>query len=178
MSRLTQYDYMGHSLVQEVFIETGTYRGDTLSYAIKQGFRELHSIEYDLKNYEHSLNRFTDVSNIYIHHGSSPEILPTIINEHATTTFWLDAHYQGTRQEEQDIKYGQCPLISELEIINTVQWNKLPYILIDDANVYIKPPSEDFKREQWPDIKDIKNILPDYNITISNDIIYCLPYTS
>ena len=132
MGLLTQFDFDGRSLVRELFIETGTYRGDSLVHAAKQDFRVLHSIEYDVKNYEQAVSRFSDVSNIYLHHGSSPDVLPVIIDKHATTTFWLDAHYQGTRQEEQDMEYGQCPLMAELEIITSVKWDTLPFIIIDD----------------------------------------------
>ncbi len=64
----------------DVFIETGTYAGETTAVAHQlNAFKEIHTIELGQKMYEAACNRFKDIENIYCHHGSSAEKLKEIL---------------------------------------------------------------------------------------------------
>ena len=129
--RLKEFTYNGQSIVGDPFIETGTFQGETLENARIAGFKVLHSIEVFEPNFTAALQKFVDWPQVQLHLGSSPDVLPTIINPELTTTFWLDAHFQGGDVRECDPVYGECPLLAELEAIFAIQWAIMPLILID-----------------------------------------------
>jgi hypothetical protein len=177
MGRLVYFEHNNQSLVRDVFIETGTYHGDSLFNASQQAFETLHSIEVSEENYKVSSERFQNDKNINVHFGSSPDILPKIIDPKRTTAFWLDAHFQGGNAKEQDSNRGQCPLMEELDIILSYEWEELPLIMIDDADLFTKQnfiKDRGFLLEDWPTFEEIKSVLPDqYEISIdSNNIMY------
>lgn len=182
MGQLVEFIYGGRSLVGEVFIETGTYLGETLENAVHAGFKTLHSIEFNERLHAIAANRFRDHQNVTVHRGSSPEILPHCIDRSRSTTFWLDAHYQGGPVDEQDTKYGQCPLLAELEVVFAEPWLVQPVVLIDDAKMFAGPVPLSFDKEQWPTLAQIRAKVPeryslslDYKMTEQwDDIILCL----
>src|SRR5262245_31694637 len=120
----------------EVFIETGTQRGDSLAAALAAGYPECLSVEYTDLFYRFAKERFANDSRVRLFHGSSPDVLPAMIDPIKTTTFWLDAHYSGSDRAWQDPKYGECPLLQELEVILAAPWRQPPIICIDDAYIF------------------------------------------
>ncbi len=177
--KLTKFIFRGVVLVREVFIETGTYKGDSVLYACNAGFKTLHSIEVCEENYRDARERVMRVPNIRIHHGTSPEVLPKIMDGSKATTFFLDAHYQGLTRTEQCPKYGECPLLAELAAIRAVEWKTPPYILIDDSHLFLKNNRDYvdiFDDAQWPTVEKIQEALgDDYVINEQTGILYCLP---
>lgn len=152
-----------------VFIETGLGGGRSLGAALAEPFETLHSIEIDptlIARCELSDPRLT------IHHGSSPDILPTILDPARSTMFWLDAHYSaGLYTSDSDVdrsrldpRYGQCPLLAELAIIRAVAWRVRPWIYIDDADCFLAPVYEgmfaQYDRAQYPTEAEIVAALP------------------
>jgi len=110
---------------------------------------------------------------VHVHLGSSPEILPKIIDPQVPTTFWLDAHYQGSSPIEQDPVYGECPLLAELEVIFSYGWS--PIVLIDDAYMFDERIHAGFDRSHWPSMEAIRSALPPhYELDESEEILYCL----
>lgn len=171
--RLHEFVHRGQSIVRPVFIETGTYRGDTLANAFAAGFRTLHSIEVCETNYQLATARFEGQANVHLHLGSSPEVLPRIIDPEIATTFWLDAHFQGSSRAELDPDYGECPLLVELRVLFSYDWS--PIILIDDAYMFDQRIPGGFDRSQWPSLEDIRAALPGrYKISEQDEILYCL----
>lgn len=161
----------------DVFVETGTYHGQTVENALKAGFPLVYSIEFLKSNYDLAKDRLKAHSNVKLFLGSSPEILKTILDRNLPTTFWLDAHYQGHSIDEQDPVYGQCPTLAELDVIFKESWKVLPIILIDDVFMFdgSKLPTY-FDAKQWPSVDEIKSHFPDgYNIEIKDSVIYCIP---
>jgi hypothetical protein len=158
--RLTDFSFNHRSIVRSVFIETGTYQGETLDIARQAGFEQLYSIEFVLEYYIAACKKFITYENVSCRYGSSPEELPKIIDPKMPTTFWLDAHYQSNSIYEQDPKYGQCPLIAELKAIFAQPWEVSPIILIDDAHMFLKSVPTNFDQSQWPTLSDIQSILP------------------
>jgi len=168
--RLHDFVHRGQSIVRPVFIETGTYHGDTLANAIAAGFRTLHSVEVCETNYELARARFKGQANVYLHFGSSPVVLPRVIDPEIATTFWLDAHFQGSGRLELDSVYGECPLLAELRVIFSYDWS--PIVLIDDAYMFDQRIPGGFDRLQWPSIEEIRAELPcQYELSESDGIL-------
>ncbi len=76
-----------------VFIETGTYLGDTIN-AVKDLFDEIYSIELDTKLADRAKKIFKKYSKIHIIEGDSGKILPKLLEKiNKPALFWLDAHW-------------------------------------------------------------------------------------
>jgi hypothetical protein len=59
------------ALPLSVFVETGTYEGDSLALALPL-FPSLHSIEVDADFYARACSRFRDQPNVRLYHDESP----------------------------------------------------------------------------------------------------------
>lgn len=175
MTFLTNFtDFYGLSFLADVFIETGTFRGDTLSAAASAGFKELHSIDIVEEYTETAKLKFKDFDNVFLHCGSSPEVLQKIIDFNRPTTFWLDAHYQAYKENEIDPKYGECPLIQELDVIFSKSWTFSPIVLIDDAHMFERS-MPCFKASDWPNLENIQNHFPvGYQIKKLDDVLVAI----
>ena len=118
-----------------VFVETGTYIGDSVQMALDAGFEKIYSIELSKKYYKIAKDRFNYFENVEIIHGDSSEILPILIkNINEPITFWLDAHYS-----KGDTALGKycSPLMIELEQIRKTGI-KNHTIMIDDIRCWNK----------------------------------------
>ena len=167
----------------EVFIETGTYRGDSLAAAAVQ-FPLCHSIEWDYDLYRAALVRFEDQPGVKLWHGSSPQLLRPLCDPRQVTVFWLDAHFMADRDgmAMHDPAYGQCPLLAELAVIAAVPWQSAVTVLIDDAHLFgeafwTDPADADgtvavgehrtlrqgLKRAEWPTEAQLRSILPEWS---------------
>jgi hypothetical protein len=174
--RLREFAFRDISIIRSMFIETGTYEGETLNSAYLAGFGELHSIEVHEPHYLAAQRRFAGVANVHLHLGTSPHVLPLIINPALATTFWLDAHFQGSSPREQDPGYGECPLLAELDVIRSFSWTTDPIILIDDAYMFDHRILSGFDRGQWPTMTEISQHLPaEYQVIEHDEILYCVP---
>ena len=141
----------------DVFIETGTWRGETTNNAISC-FKEIHTIELSPGFYKDASERFKNNYNVHVHLGDSldilPKILPTIKRK---ILFWLDGHYSegGTAKGKQN-----TPLLNELRIIKENSLNR-PIILIDDIRQC--QHFEDIPVNQvlkgWPTVGELKNAI-------------------
>ncbi|MGA2227042.1 MAG: hypothetical protein ABSH41_21615 [Syntrophobacteraceae bacterium] len=148
----------------EVFIETGTYLGDTV-YSLKDCFKTIYSIELAHDLYLRSKALFSSYSHISILNGSSADILPTIMDGvDEPCIFWLDGHYSGGITALGD---EVTPIIKELKCILSHKINN-HIILVDDARLFTG-------EDGYPTLNDIKNVIlsyPDYTISdIDRDII-------
>src|SRR5262249_34974387 len=117
----------------EVFIETGTNKGDSLAAAVAAGYPACLSVEFVEGLHLFASERFPGQPRVRLFHGSSPDTLPKMIDPTRTTTFWLDAHYSGSDRSWQDPRYGECPLLEELKVIMAAPWQSWPILCIDDA---------------------------------------------
>jgi len=178
--------FNGRSLVTEVFIETGTYLGQTLERLLPaKQFQVYRSIERLQHHHDETKDRLRYWPNLYLYLGSSPYVLPEILEPERPTTFWLDAHYQGRSHDEIDPRFGECPLLPELKVILDAPWKQLPFIIIDDAMIFQSPKREDeapppdilkFDFRQWPTAQRIlKALRGRYDMEERNNQYYCLP---
>lgn len=152
----------------QIFIETGTYLGTTVS-ATKSIFSRIYSIELDKKLYERAKNKFNKFKNIQIIHGDSSTILPNLLKKmNKPCLFWLDAHYSKgiTAKGIKD-----TPVWEELTVIFNHKI-KNHVILIDDADSFTG-------KNDYPTLTMIKKIIfKEYinsNLEIKNNIIIITP---
>lgn len=139
-------EYLKKYAKGSVFVETGTYHGDTIRNALEHGFSKIYSIEIDDDLYNKACEQFKNRENVILYKGDSVDIIPEILKNHPNDeiTFWLDAHASGPLAGG---KYP-CPLIQELEdmsektlTINSIngakaeQKNKPYVIFIDDRRL-------------------------------------------
>lgn len=125
-----------------VFVETGTFRGDSVSSALHSGFDKVYSIEIDDELYENAVNRFRseiDDGRVILLHGDSGLRLPEIIETvEYRCTFWLDAHSQKFNFDNGTTGKENCPLYRELNTIGASARNDHT-ILIDDMRLVKNP---------------------------------------
>lgn len=147
-----------------VFIETGTYHGDTVE-AVKRLYANVISIEVDDVLYCKACSRFAADANVRIVHGDCAGELPKILAElQEVAVFWLDGHYSGGVTGKGEI---EDPILISLGQIASHPI-KEHVIFIDDARTFDGC-------EGRPDISDvfnqIKKINSRYIIKVQNDII-------
>ena len=98
-----------------IFIETGTYMGDTIYNMISE-FNKIYSIELSEKYVNYATKRFENNNKVTIIHGDSTLMLKSILNEvNDSVFFWLDGHWSGGDTAKGNL---DCPLIEEITIIN------------------------------------------------------------
>lgn len=99
-----------------VLVETGSYRGDALRYALAAGFERIISIDISQQQIDFCYKRF-DLNNserpIELICGDSAECLWDAIKDiDEPITFWLDSHWQMLEGETPG--ENPFPLIDEL----------------------------------------------------------------
>ena len=108
----------------DIYVETGTYKGDSVQDALDLGFKVVISVEKNKTFYQECFKRFngldiwgyrpTQDPNLYLFHGDSSELMPNLLEKvNGKALFWLDAHENG-------------------EVIPTI--NEIDYILKDKRN--------------------------------------------
>ena len=141
-----------------VFIETGTWIGDTIQKALDIGFKEIKSIELSVDLFNKARQRFKNNINVSLYNGDSAEQMQNIIYDISDKiVFWLDAHYSGGKTA---LGKQICPLYAELDVISKHKRND-NIILIDDIrdvhNGYMRVTLNEL-------IQKLKLINPDYKI--------------
>jgi len=141
------------------FVETGTYRGQGIRFALRANFSEIHSVEISRKFAKKAKSVFARYKNVHIWEGDSGKILWDVIKDmDSPITFWLDGH-NGT----PDPNGGKnTPLLEELE---QIKWHpiKKHTIIIDDMHCCDKILFDYLSKEDI--IEKILEINPDYEIT-------------
>ena len=153
-----------------IFIETGTYLGDTL-FRQKDNFKKIFSIELSEYYFNLAKDRFQSFDNINLILGNSKDKLKDIlIKNNEPIFFWLDGHYStGLTAKAED---KETPIMEELStIFDTNQKQHKHVILIDDARLFNGT-------HDYPKYKDLKKFIlkkdPRYFVFIKNDIIVCV----
>ena len=134
-----------------VFVETGTYRGDTIA-AVSDLFEEIHSIEIDAALYRQACTRFRGDPRIKLHLGDSGALLPEIVAAHREPIlFWLDGHASGG---ETGSGKKHTPIVEELEVI-MAHPTRQHVILIDDAMDFGAEPD-------YPPMRKLRRLARNY----------------
>jgi len=149
-----------------VFIETGTYLGDTLA-ALQDDFAQLHSIELSPQLYQDAKRRFKDTQQITLHLGNSGDVLPHLLEAlNEPCLFWLDGHASGQDTAQPD---ELTPILRELKAV-VAHPIKQHCILIDDAREF-------GRGKGYPSLKRVKRIVEGVypGWVIEEDIIRITP---
>ncbi len=157
------------------FVETGTFRGETLDL-VQHLFDECLSVELSRAHYETALQRFAKTPQVRLFHGDSAAFLRDNRPLYASkpTLFWLDAHWcvEGESGEK-----SQCPLLDELSAIESL--NEQSALLIDDARLFLAPPPKPHEISDWPDLDSVLQRLHGLShghaVTCFNDVILFVP---
>ena len=159
--------------VNSVFLETGTFRGDTIYQVANNDVckpQKIISLELSNVFFNNCVERFKDDSKIVIHYANSKYELYNIIkNIDSHITFWLDSHWSGIANVGCDVE-TICPILEELQQIK--QHNiKTHTIMIDDIRLMnsSRNPFDGFPISTEQIIKIILEINPNYIIKYYGD---------
>jgi hypothetical protein len=146
-----------------IFFETGTYVGDTISEMSKY-FEKLYTIEIDDKLYDSVKVQYKHLTNVeFVKGDSSKMIKNVIIKLEKNTIFWLDGHFSGGKTGRG---IYDCPLLSESKQINKDYKMDNALIIVDDYNLFNTNINED-----WSDINKEKILTIFDNFQIVEKII-------
>ena len=142
----------------DYFVETGTFSGQGINYALRAKFPEIHSIELLPVNVKNVSRMFQNNDNVHIHEGDSGKILYDVIKDFdKPITFWLDAH-SGIDNANQK----NTPILEELEQIK-LHHIKTHTILIDDMHCSGTVLFDGITKEQIAE--KVKEVNPEYEIS-------------
>jgi hypothetical protein len=132
-----------------VWVETGTYVGDTTAYLAKTALRVV-TIEPDPALAERATTRFKTTVNVTVVEGSSEIALPAVLrNLNGPVSFWLDGHYSGGITYKGAV---DTPISSELAAIESyLHGVSSANILVDDFRCF-DPDNPDYRgypRKEW-----------------------------
>jgi hypothetical protein len=157
----------------ETFVETGTYLGDTASWASRH-FSRIVTIEQSPALYEAAGIRFAGNAQVECMLGDSREglarIVPTLSEP---ALFWLDAHWSGGITSGEG---DQCPLLDEIAVIDSAGLHHI--ILIDDARMFLAPPPPPYDADTWPAIDQVCRVLTarePASVSVVDDVIIRVP---
>lgn len=154
------------------FVETGGYLGDTAAWAASK-FAAVHSVEAHRESYLKAVARCGHLANIKFVHGESAAFLAGIVPSLAgDAVFWLDAHWMGSGSYGA---HAECPLLAELSEINRSP--HAHFLFIDDARLFLSPPPQPHRAEQWPALADVMAALAakDRYTIVLEDVIISVP---
>ena len=131
-----------------LFIETGTYVGDTI-FSMEPHFRNLFTIELSEKYYNSTRSKYKGNKISFIHGDSSTKLIDVFSSVSEPSIIFLDGHWSSgdTAKGTKD-----CPLIEEISVINTHCKSKA-IIIIDDRRLFGKNKTSDCN-EDWSSIND------------------------
>ena len=123
-----------NGLCDAIWIETGTYMGDTTSVLSKVATM-VYSIEPEPALFSKAEQKFRNTRNVKIILGLSEEVLPKLLPTlSGDVCFWLDGHYSSgiTFKGPQE-----TPILDELDIIgrNVAKMGKV-LVLVDDIRLF------------------------------------------
>lgn len=160
--------------LSDVFVETGSYMGHGIDYALQAGFKNIYSIELSTKYFEFCIDKYNtwekvikepelvvyNKEGMFINlvRGDSGLVLYDVISKiDKRITFWLDGHYSGGDTAKG---IAVSPILYELSLIkkHSIQ-NHI--IMIDDLRDLNVPPILD----------RIKEINPSYRFIYEDGVI-------
>ena len=154
-------EYLNKYSNGKLFIETGTYLGDTIWMVLESAlFDKIHSSEINAELYNRAVQLFDHKPQVVLWKEESYDCIAKVMKDlnNETATFWLDAHASGPLHGG---KHGGSPVLLELEEI-LKSGNNQHTIFIDDRRL--------FGSAEWNGVKEedainlLKKINPDYNI--------------
>lgn len=152
----------------KVFIETGTYLGDTVQ-AVKGRYAKVVSIEVDGPLCEKARERFREDRNVEIVLGDCVRELPRVLEALSEpAVFWLDGHWSGEGTGKGDVE--------EPVLLSLRQIREHPVrghvVFIDDARYF---DGKDGRPGIVEVLLRLQEVDPSYRIRILDDIVIAVP---
>lgn len=120
-----------------IFVETGTYKGDGALWATEQNhFEQIYSVELHLGLFEYSKRRLSNYSNVTIKNGDTVEFLNSLLPTlNKPTLLYLDAHISGSDSSHNP--NHPVPLVQETTTIFSKFYdlNQL-IVVVDDERLW------------------------------------------
>ena len=153
---------------REVFIETGTLRGDT-THAMLPHFRQLYTIDINERSYHKAKKRFARHAAITCLLGDSRNVLPRLLETiHEPVLFWLDAHNCGGKRRDGKI---DVPIAEEIQAILNHKCASDHVILIDDAKLFTdwkEHADREHYTHSYPHLDELRRLIlahcPDWTV--------------
>jgi hypothetical protein len=164
-------------LALKLFVETGTFRGETAEWAAGQ-FARVWTVEANAELFASTRERLKGTTNIVCVQGDSRAGLREIVPQlDAPALFWLDAHWCGADSTDTAGAEDQCPLIDEIAIVNASPHEHV--VLVDDARYFLAPPPSPNRLEMWPDaeatVAALKAGRNDRYVAVIDDVFIRVP---
>lgn len=169
-------DALREALPLEVFVETGTFKGDGAAAAAAR-FSRVITVESSESLWQEVKARFAAEPRVDARLGDSGDFLREVAPglRGTATLFWLDAHWcvaTGTAGEK-----SQCPLLAEIEAIGSLA--PASVVLVDDARLFLATPPEPHDVTQWPSFDEVTRALrrlsDRHELAVVNDVIAFFP---
>ncbi len=160
-----------------VFVETGTFHGDTLEL-VKDTFAEIYSVELSPELYEKAAARFKGLPHISIVLRNSAEALAAWAPQlhESSVLYFLDAHWCVAENTAGEV--SQCPLLEEIGAIGHL--NEQSVLVIDDARLFLAPPPKPHAVVQWPTLSELleamRQLAPAHHLIVLNDTFVLYPH--
>lgn len=123
-----------------VFIETGTYLGETISNVVNN-FDRVYSIELSSNYAQKAIEKFKNNAKVKIIQGDSSVVIGDLADKvNDSVFFWLDGHWSSGDTARGDL---DCPLLEEVKQINNKYKNKC-ILAIDDVRLFGTYVTEDW----------------------------------
>lgn len=156
-----------------VFIESGTFYGDTYRTVLDAGiFQRVYSVEIVETLHAELLKKFEQNEQQRIFLGDSRQVLKEQILPLCQPTdrlfFWLDAHYSGGPTGGEQV---ECPLLGELDAILQAAPSKNLVIAVDDIDE-LGRQDDSIPGLNWPTREEVEALV--YQI---NPDFHCLDFT-
>jgi hypothetical protein len=108
------------TLTLPVFLESGTYRGDTASAAAAL-FEQVYTVELSSELYAQAEARFASLANVSRRLGDSPQVISELAPQLASQSVFVLARRALVRDSPPEARRNECPLLSELRAIGTLK---------------------------------------------------------
>jgi len=123
-----------------VFIETGTYLGETISNVVNN-FDRVYSIELSSNYAQKAIEKFKNNAKVKIIQGDSSVVIGDLADKvNDSVFFWLDGHWSSGDTARGNL---DCPLLEEVKQINNKYKNKC-ILAIDDVRLFGTYVTEDW----------------------------------
>lgn len=123
-----------HALTDPIWVETGTYRGETTQLLAGHAQR-VYSIEPEMTLYAEAVKNFKHHANVELINGTSEDVFPLLLPKlSGNICFWLDGHYSGNETFKGPL---DTPIVQELDFVaeHLPRWEKA-VVLIDDIRLF------------------------------------------
>lgn len=131
---IKQLQIFNNAIPDGIWIETGTYLGETTEFLRSKGFK-VYTIEPKQEFFEKAKNKFENFNEVIVLKGLSEQVLPELLPRlQGNINFWLDGHYSGGNTFKGPL---DTPILKELDALRKNLNNfKNICVMIDDVRMF------------------------------------------